>query len=173
MRKKLTQKGFTLLEMLSVIFIVGVIAAIAAPSWLAFMEGKRLNVGRDELYLGLREAQTKAQRRGLDWQFSLRERNGAVEWATHPKSVPSAMAQWTALESTSLKIDDETTFATSGGTYYVRFDDDGNVQYRLGRVTLSSSRVPTLKRCVVVSTIIGAMRKSKEQSTPRDGKLCY
>ncbi|MEO0769936.1 MAG: GspH/FimT family pseudopilin [Cyanobacteria bacterium J06649_4] len=173
MYKSLTQKGFTLLEVLSVIVLMGVIAAIAAPSWLTFVEGKRLNSGRDKLYLGLREAQTKAQRRGLDWQFSLRERDGSVEWATHPKSVDSATVQWTALDAASLKIDEETTLATSGSTYYVRFDDDGNVQYRLGRVTLSSRRVPQLKRCVVVSTIIGAMRKSKEQATPRYGKFCY
>lgn len=167
------QRGFTLLEMLVILVGLGVVAGISAPSWLGFWEGNRLTVERDKLYLGLQEAQTKAQRRNTAWQFSLRERDGWVEWATHPKSVSPLLAQWELLESRSMQIDVETTFATSGNVYFVRFDEDGNVQYRLGRVTLSSERTPDIKRCVIVSTIIGAMRKSKEQPTPQDGKLCY
>ena len=83
-------------------------------------------------------------------------------------------AHWQeSLESHSIQIDDETTFASAGGVYYVQFDEDGNVQYRLGRLTLSSTNDPSLKRCVIVSTLIGAIRSSKEQTTPKDGKLCY
>ena len=167
------KQGFTLVELLVVVFIVGTLAAAIAPSWIGFVEGRRLTSERDELYSGIREAQSKAQIQSVAWQFSLRERNGFIEWATHPKSVPSDEAQWTALSSSSLTIHEETTFAISGDIYYVQFDNDGNVHYRLGRVTLSSRRVPVLKRCVIVSTIIGAMRKAKEQPVPQDGKLCY
>lgn len=167
------QNGFTLLEALIVVVMIGLLAAILAPSWLRFTEGNRLTVGRDEIYLGIRSAQMQAQRQKRDWQFSLRESDGFIEWTAHPKSVSPSSEQWEILQSSSIQVDDETTFATSSGVYYVRFDEDGNVQYRLGRVTLSSKDIPGIKRCVIVSTLIGAMRKSREQPTPQDGKLCY
>ncbi|KPQ36748.1 MAG: pseudopilin HpsH [Phormidesmis priestleyi Ana] len=168
-----SQRGFTLLEMLVVIFMVGVVMAVAAPKWLQFIEGNRLTVSRDKLYVGIRDAQSKAQRQRMAWQFSIRERNGLVEWASHPRSVLPAAAQWEAFESRSVRIDAETTFASSADIYYVRFTEKGDVQHRLGRLTLSSDNAPTIKRCVIVSTIIGAMRKSKEQSVPRSGRTCY
>ncbi len=171
-----TQKGFTLLETLVVIIGVGIVAAIAAPSWLSFIEGNRLTVARDELFLGIRDAQTKAHYQKTNWQFSLRERDGSLEWASHPKSVSLSAARWKTLESRTLQIDGETTFdRTTEGVYYIQFDHGGNIQLRhLGRVTLSSRNVPQVKRCLIASTVIGAMRKSKEQvRANRDGKMCY
>ena len=167
------QKGFTLLEILVVVSLVGIVAAIAAPSWMSFAERNQLATARDQLYTGIREAQSKAQRRGTSWRFSVRERNDKVEWAVHPNSVSPSLAEWEVLSSDSIQIDSETTFASSGDIFYVRFDSRGNVLYRLGRVTLSGKRFPMNKRCVIVSTLIGAMRKAQEQIEPRDGKLCY
>ena len=169
-----SQSGFTLLEMLVVIALLGIIGIIAAPGWLRFLDSNRLTAASNELYSGIRSAQIQAESKKTAWQFSLREKDKALEWTTHPTSVLPSYAQWNEnIVSSSIQIDSETTFASSGGIYYVRFDEDGNVQYRLGRITLSSRDNPDIKRCVIVSTLVGAMRKAKEQPTPRDGKLCY
>lgn len=167
------QRGFTLLEMLFVIALIGIVAAVAVPTWLSFLEGQRVTAGQNVLYSKLRDAQEQAQSQRISWQFSVRERDGVVEWAVHPTSVSPLLANWEALPENSVQLDSETNFATAGGVYYVRFDEKGNVRYRLGRVTLSSENNARIKRCVIVSTLIGAMRKAKERSEPRDGKLCY
>ncbi|EDX86705.1 general secretion pathway protein H [Synechococcus sp. PCC 7335] len=164
--------GFTLIEVFVVVAIVGILSTIAAPSWFSFLEGNRLTTSRDQIHSAIRQAQIIAQSRGLTWQFSIRERNDFVEWAVH-QPVAIDEAQWEVSDSASVQIDDETSFASSGDVRYVRFDEDGNVE-RLGRITLSSEQAPTIKRCVIVSTLIGAMRKSKEQSVPNTGgNTCY
>lgn len=171
------QRGFTLLEALVVIAMVGMVTAIAAPGWFGFLEKNRLTVASDKLYLVIREAQLEAQSKRTVWQFSLRERDDSIEWAVHPSAMPSSTVQWQTLESQSIRIDGETTFVSTSGTYYVRFDERGN-PHRLGRVTLSGKRFPSNKRCVIISTVIGATRKAKEKPAPdptyrtRD-RFCY
>lgn len=174
------QKGFTLLEALVVVVMMGTVAAIAAPGWLGFLERSQLTVTRDKLYLGIKNAQVQAQAKRTGWQFSVRERDGLLEWATHPQAISPLTAQWEALESQSIQIDQqpgETTFRKDGEAYYVRFDEHGDSR-QLGRLTLSGKRFSKNKRCVIVSTLIGAARKSKEQSTPdpnyrSSDRYCY
>jgi len=167
------QKGFTLLEMLVAVVIVGIIAAIASPRWMRFLEERRLVSATDQIYSAVREAQSQSQYKGTSWRLSVRERSDLIELAVHSNATPAALAKWEAIDAKAIQIDGETTFANSGGIYYVRFDSKGNVKYRLGRLTVSGRRFSTQKRCVIVSTLIGAVRQSKEQATLRDGKLCY
>lgn len=172
-----SQKGFTLLEMFVVILGAGILAAIAAPGWMSFIEKSQLNVGRDKLYLGMREAQAIAQARRTVQQFSLREQDGFVEWAVHPMNVSPSVARWEQLDSKAIHIDSETTFVSTAGIYYVRFDEHGN-PHRLGRMTLSGNRFSKNKRCVVISTLIGAARKAQDKPTPdptyrTSDRFCY
>lgn len=172
-QKKLTRSGFTLLEFIVVMAIVAILMAVLAPGWIRFLDTQRLASAQNVVYQGIQQAQSKAQQTHSEWQFSIRDINGSVEWSVHPEMTPTLISNWQSLGNTSVQIDNETTLQQSGNGRTVRFDHKGNVASRLGRVTLSSRRASSAKRCVYVSTIIGALRQSKEQSKPRDGDFCY
>ncbi|MEO1068094.1 MAG: prepilin-type N-terminal cleavage/methylation domain-containing protein [Cyanobacteria bacterium J06638_6] len=57
---KRPEAGFTLLELLVVVVLAAVLAAIAAPSWLAFANRQRSNSVRSDLTQVLRNAQQDA-----------------------------------------------------------------------------------------------------------------
>ena len=52
--------GFTLIEMITVVIIIGVIAAIASPNLLGLLNRNRVNEAVREIEGGLREAQKQA-----------------------------------------------------------------------------------------------------------------
>lgn len=172
------QKGFTLLELLVVMVFVGILAAMVSPVWLKLLAEQKTTSARGRIRQDIQLAQSKSQQNNVLWQFSIRDNGETAEVSTHPAATPPDLASWERLNE-SIQIDDETTLLSTSSVYYVRFDQNGNVRSsRLGRVTVSSKQFPNIKRCVVVSTLIGATRTAKERPLPdpsyrtRD-RFCY
>lgn len=169
-----TQGGFTSLETLLVLFLIGMLAATVAPGWLTYLERWQVSDAQSKVYAAIRQTQTSAQSNRLNWQFSIRETaTGEVEWASHlQKETPKV---WRTLGTDTIDIDTaDTTLDSRNGAYYVRFDYKGYLASRTRTLTLTSSRVPSIKRCVVMSNLLGAMRQAKEQQEPSDsGRSCH
>ena len=53
--------GFTLLEVLVVMIMVGILSAIAAPSWLGFVNNQRINASQTKIFQAIKVAQSDAK----------------------------------------------------------------------------------------------------------------
>lgn len=166
--------GFTFPEFLVILVIIGILAAIGLPSWMEFMRVRRISVAQDRALQALELARTNAKRDKRVWQTSFREFDGAFQWAVHPLDAPPTARDWQVVHSQVQIDDDNTTLYDVGGVWYVKFDHMGLIDSRLGRLTLTSEPMGKAKRCVFVSTWLGALRRGQEQSRPdSSGKYCY
>ncbi|MDF5709004.1 MAG: type II secretion system protein [Nostoc sp. S4] len=168
-----SNSGFTLPEILVIVVLIGILASLGIPNWMAFVATSRLNTAQNEVYYAMRQAQRQATKEKLTWQASFREQNGIVQWAVHPATVNPSNANWNNLDS-NVRLDPETTLEQTNGIKQIQFSHKGNVKEPpLGRITLSSKSGGKAKRCVIVSTILGAMRLEKDHVTAKDNKYCY
>ncbi len=194
-----SQAGFTLAEALIVIVVIGLLAAIAAPAWFGFLDRQKLNAAQSATYRAFQAARSEAMRTKEAWQVSLREQEVAgqvrVQLATHPAQAATLSANsitWSNFEP-GVRIDSESTLpqrnaSPLGEHRYVIFNHTGcpaTVDSHdcrgvpPGRITFSSQRQDEItdhrrvRRCVIISTILGAMRMSYQQQQPVDSKYCY
>jgi len=155
--------GYTLIEVLIVIVITGVLAAIAAPGWLGFKTHREVNRVNDVILLALRDAQASAIRTKSNWRASVREDEKMVYWSVHPENNPPKT--WNVIRGTEVDLSKGTTVATNSGAYYVEFNDRGRINGQLGRITVSSKVDPTYQRCTIISTLLGTIRQGKSETS--------
>lgn len=169
--------GFTLLENFIIMTLLALAATMLSGGMVAWLDQRQVNQTQSLIYQALRGTQRDASKRQQRQQFSLRERNGRLEWANHPESVtPVQVNQWQYLPSGVRFASEDNTLPLlkTDNVYYVRFDFHGDVRSSLGTVTLVGSGSRLSYRCVVVSTLIGALRQGEGHSKANSNqRYCY
>ena len=157
---KPTPAGYTLVEMIVVMVIVGIISAIAAPGWLAFMNSRRANAARDQVAQVIRQAQTQAR-------SSKAEQIVTFNPTASPPTI-NALGVTQRIGNDQVDPGSITLQAKNGGAdiTQIKFDSNGyvsapGIDEDTGlKVTVTIPPNTGAKRCVVVQTLLGGMRSA-------------
>ncbi len=159
------QGGYTLLEVLIVLVILGILIAIAAPGWLGFVQQRQLKTAQDQIQRAIYEAISSAKKDKLTYQVSFRESNSRLQYAIHLSSTPSQTAFWQSFTE-QVQIDKEnTTFLWDGKSniWRVQYNYKGNTNGQIGKITLMAKTSGSSKYCVISSTLIGNTRLDRDK----------
>ncbi|MEL6490700.1 MAG: prepilin-type N-terminal cleavage/methylation domain-containing protein [Cyanobacteria bacterium J06621_3] len=154
---KKTADGFTMIELLVVIAMIGVIAAIAAPSWLEFLTQRRLSAASSDLMDVLSRAQQEAQSKQLSRSVIFSSTDLSVTVRNKAASTGGSVVVLGSGE-----VNDNFSMVTS--TPSLVFDYDGQIEQDgvtfpvVYRVTNNAS--PS-QSCVIVTTLLGGMKTAK------------
>lgn len=165
--KPSTFSGFSFVEVLVAVVIIGILATLAIPSWQKLVINQRANRAQEQAYQALQRAKFNAKREKRDWLVSFRENNGEIEYAIHRLN---GTLFWQELisEADTIAIDPQnTTLSTSQSTcnnfYCARFTHRGTVGGRLGRITFVPKNNQDPKKCVFISTRLGTLRRDEDE----------
>ena len=123
-------RGFTLLEMLAVILLIGIAAAAVSVSVTQGLASARINAASSELAAALRAARAQAIVKGAQQNFDVDTRS---ETYLNLKRQPVALPKGLKLSMTSAKDDQP-----NDHTGRIRFFPDGSSTG--GRITLASGK---------------------------------
>ena len=190
--------GFTMIEALIILLIIGIFSAIVAPSWLMFINNQRLKLSLDRAYWAMELAQSNAKRDKIAWQASFKEVGENVQVAVHQADIAPAQVpahQWKNLEpqiqidteeTTVLQVNESNQQKQNGTIRRVMFNYRGCPVSRSyhdctqtsiaakGTLTLYHPNLTKRQRCIIISTLLGHKRTSKRQSKPNANKrYCY
>jgi prepilin-type N-terminal cleavage/methylation domain-containing protein len=165
--KRKSQDGYTLIEVLVVVVMVGILSAIAAPGWLSFTNNQRARTSQSRIYSAVKDAQSTAKTKKIGYQVSFRTNNGVGQYVAHPTSSKPAdidTAGWDALQwqnvESGVTIDAsqlKNEVPGPGQIDSARFKFDGTYINTPDRyIKLQQNGVT--KYCVVVSTLLGAVK---------------
>jgi prepilin-type N-terminal cleavage/methylation domain-containing protein len=121
-----SERGFTLAEVMVVIIVMSILAAIAFPAWFGLVESRRVDSATNQVVSDLRRAHTSSINRLEDWKVDPQVNSGNYRMgpcADDPCAAPLPLASERSLE-------EDTQFRPSGASTVeeVVFEPNGEAQ---------------------------------------------
>lgn len=151
--------GFTLLEMMIVVSLVGVMGAIAAPSFLQMNNNAKLNDALQSMEGALQEAQTQARRMSKTCTVTVAEGNNVTLTAS-----PNSCFITGTRTLNGVNIDNRDSTGDVTGSQTIAFDFKGRTgsqKYFLLKIANTSAG----QKCIANSAGVGLIRKGTWNST--------
>jgi prepilin-type N-terminal cleavage/methylation domain-containing protein len=142
------QQGFTLIEVLIVVVIIGILSAIATPSVLAHYAVTKLNNSLEILQSSLELSQAEAMKTSKSCTVNIPDGSGSELTTTCSAG----------LSNNTFELDDEITVSSdlSGTPKRVIYSFKGTTNAD-NTITLSSANT-SLQKCLVISPVVGLIR---------------
>jgi prepilin-type N-terminal cleavage/methylation domain-containing protein len=137
--------GFTLLESLVVVTIVGILMAIAMPSFIAAQQRARLAQATDLVVASLQQAQREAIRRNQSCTLTLDKIDRKI------------LGQQGCLLSGDRQLPDEIELDYTGASGEIQYGIHGNTTTNKS-VILAIRDTPTNTHCLTISAPLGIIR---------------
>ena len=170
-RSRKGDNGYTLLELIVVVILLGVLASIAAPGWLGFINRQRVRTVNDRVFQSLRLAQSEAKRTKSDVTIKFNTPVTDPPTVTFDPALPTGgseqkldaggeiKARTIKLSVASCPPNTACTAATQLTFNYNGVVDPNNPNNpKLPLVATVSTVNGGGKQCAIVETIIGGMR---------------
>ncbi|HEY9694244.1 MAG TPA: GspH/FimT family pseudopilin [Oculatellaceae cyanobacterium] len=168
-------KGFTLLEMLIVLMMAGIMAAISAPSFMAMYNNSKITDAVEQAQGALQEAQTQAMRRSQSCSVKLVKIGQKIK-TTDTTSVTTPVLRGNpesclitgdrSLKGIVLDHDVATNDDSNETPWEITFDYKGRTSAATnsGTVYFSILNTPSREKCITISQGIGLLRIGKKSA---------
>ncbi|MEG3861716.1 prepilin-type N-terminal cleavage/methylation domain-containing protein [Microcoleus sp. herbarium12] len=178
--------GFTLLEVLVVVLVLGIFASIAAPGWLGFINRQRVRTVNDRVLQSLRSAQSEAKRTKRDVTIIFDTSDPlkvtfnppiATGGSTQPLNaggeIKPGQIQFVVIggDTAAPALTPALTATQKSLTFKFNGSFDPNSKPKLPFVVTVSALPRSTKQCVIVETLLGGMRTAEGEynSTTKEG----
>jgi type II secretory pathway pseudopilin PulG len=154
-----TEAGFTIVELMLIVAIMGIFAAIAAPAWDAFVSRQRVGAVNGQVLQALQSAQAEAKRTKQNVEVTFNFNPPTVDPPTYTVNGvnPQKLNVGGEIKEEMITLSPDAAQITFN---YIGAVENTNVPFKIVVAPAGSSNSSS-QRCVIVETILGAMRTAE------------